>query len=87
VSKNPRDHGYGDSPKVIGYPTVGEKLPQKCPGCGCLGLFPIKVELAEAPAALRRPTEPHQIIGNYFGCAACPWASAMMTSAVILEAF
>jgi hypothetical protein len=85
--KNLRDHGYGDSPKVIGSPTVGEKLLQKCPGCGCVGLFPIEVEVAGPVPLLRRPAEPHKIVGRYFGCAACPWASAMMTSVEILKAF
>jgi len=85
--KNVRDHGYGDNPKVVGFPTVGEKIPQRCPNCECLGIFPVEIEVANPSPLLRRPAEAHKVIGRYFGCAACPWASAMMTSVVVLGPF
>lgn len=85
--KNPRDYGYGDGPKVIGAPTVGEKLLQKCPGCGCVGLFHIEVKIANPSPLLRRPAEPHEVVGRYVGCPACPWASPMMTSVELLRPF
>jgi hypothetical protein len=87
VSKNPRDHGFGDAPKVVGVPIVGEKLSEKCPSCGCQTLFGIEVEVDGPSPLLRRPAGPHKIVGRYVGCPACPWASPMMTSAVALGPF
>lgn len=87
MSRGLRDHGFGDAPKVVGVPVVGEKLAHKCPYCGCIGLFAIEVEVANPSPLLKRPERPHKVVGRYMGCAACPWASPMMTSIEILEPF
>jgi hypothetical protein len=80
MSKNPRDHGLGASPKVLGAPTVVESIHgEKCPNCGCQSLFGVEVEV-EPPSMLRRPETPHKVVGVYVGCPACPWASPMMTT-------
>lgn len=84
---NPRDHGFGDSPKINGVPVVGEKVLHQCPNCGCVGLFPIEVEIANPSPLLRLPDEPHKVVGRYQGCAACPWASPMMTMVERLPPF
>jgi len=78
--KNPRDHGLGDSPKVIGTPKLHDRVPGDCPHCHCDTLFRIEVEV-EPPPLLRRPAD-HKAVGTYIGCPACPWASPMMISAV-----
>lgn len=79
-----RDHGFGDSPKVAGVPTVGERVPGGiCWHCGCVTVFEIEIEVASPPPMLRRPSEPHRVVGRYVGCPACPWASPMMTSCVL----
>jgi len=80
TKKNPRDYGFGDAPEVTGVPTVGEKLSEKCPNCGCGTVFMIEVEVAHPSPMLRRPDGPHKVVGRYVGCPACPWASPMMTS-------
>lgn len=80
AKKDPRDHGF--SPKIVGVPVVGEKLAHKCPHCGCVGLFAIKVEVANPSLLLKRPERPHKIADRYMGCAACPWASPM---AIVVE--
>ena len=87
MSKNPRDHGFGDAPKIVGAPVIGEKLAHKCPNCGCVGLFAVEVEVANPSPLLKRPERPHKIVGRYMGCAACPWASPMMTAVEPLEPF
>jgi hypothetical protein len=87
MSKNPRDYGFGDAPKVVGVPVIGEKLSAKCPHCGCVGLFAVEVEVANPSPLLKRPEWPHKVVGRYMGCAACPWASPMMTSVVLSEPF
>jgi hypothetical protein len=83
---NPRNHGYGDSPKVKGPPSVTSQLPGPCPHCGCGQVFDIKVEVDETSVhpMLRRPDEPHRVVGRYIGCAACPWASPMITSCELI---
>lgn len=87
TKRNPRDHGYGDAPKVVGIPTVVDKLDEKCPHCGCQTLFGIEVKVENPSSLLRRPKEPHEVVGRYVGCPACPWASPMMTVARVLEPF
>jgi len=82
---NPRDYGFGDAPKVKGVPTVGERVAgAKCPYCGCTTVFGIEVEVENPSPALRRPSKPHRVVGSYVGCPACPWASPMMTTCVLL---
>lgn len=48
--QDPRDHGYGTSPKVIGKPRVTSTKPtgSACPHCGCTTLFGIEVELEDS---------------------------------------
>lgn len=77
-----RDHGYGDAPIPKGPPRIIGKLPstEACPNCGCSPVFGIEVTLRDAPPQLRRSDKPHEIIGTYVGCAACPWASAMVST-------
>jgi hypothetical protein len=76
-----RDYGYGEKPKVIGSPEIVDTIETACPHCGCKKTFAIKVELASAPPQLNRPSVPHKIVGIYAGCAACAWASPMITRA------
>lgn len=78
--RSPRDHGYGNKPEVVGVPEVGESLDAPCPHCGCKKTFMIKVEIKNAPPQLSRPSIPHRIVGRYVGCAACAWASPMLTT-------
>lgn len=87
AKKDPRDHGFGDSPKIQGVPVLGDKIIHRCPNCGCVGLFNIKVEVANPSPLLRRPDSPHKVVGTYVGCPACPWASPMVTTVEILEPF
>lgn len=66
-----RDHGYGDSPDVIGPPRVGPEIPAPCPNRGCAHLYLIEV-------TVRLPGG-REGMGSYGGCAACPYASPMVT--------
>lgn len=87
AGKNPRDHGFGDSPKVVGVPVVIDKVEEKCPNCGCQTMFGIEVKIANPSPLIRRPSAPHEVVGRYVGCPACPWASPMMTTTKLLEPF
>ena len=78
--KNLRDYGFGDSPKVVGAPRLMGYAPEPCPHCGCDPVFKVEAMLEEAPPHLKVPPG-HEVVGVYVGCAACPWASPMMTSA------
>lgn len=80
TKRNPRDHSYGDAPKVVGVPAVVERVDEKCPNCGCRHTFGIEVEVENPSPLIRRPSTPHKVIGVYIGCPACPWASPMMTT-------
>ena len=84
MASNPRNHGFGDSPEVTGAPRVREPVSGTCPHCRCASLFSIEVEVANPSPLLRRPAEPHRVVGRYVGCPACPWASPMMTSTELL---
>jgi len=84
VPRKLRDHGYGDAPTVTGAPRVDAELPGDCPNCKCESLYSIVVEVANPSPMLRRPAEPHRVVGRYIGCPACPWASPMMTSCELL---
>ena len=77
---NLRDYGYGDSPEVAGQPKVLGFISEPCPNCACIPTFQIEVVMAEPPSQLRVPPGSHAV-GTYVGCAACPWASPMMTTA------
>jgi hypothetical protein len=82
MARNVRDHGYGKPADVKGSPRITETIPQKCPECGCNPVYAVEVEIAKAPPQLRRPPTPHRVVGKYIGCAACPYASAMMMTCV-----
>ena len=71
---NPREYGYGDSPEVEGSPKIIDKMKEPCPHCGGLTLFGIQVEV-KGVALLGGGNG----IGTYIGCAACQFASPMMT--------
>jgi len=75
-----RDYGFGDSPKVDGPPRLMGYAPEPCPHCSCTPVFKIEAILEEAPPNLKVPPG-HQVVGMYVGCAACPWASPMITRA------
>lgn len=79
-----RDYGFGDKPEVVGAPTVSAAPAGSCPYCACATVFNVTVEVANPSPLLRRPSVPHRVVGRYIGCAACPWASPMATSAEIL---
>ncbi len=70
-TKNPRDYGLPGVGDPIGPPEVSTApVPGgKCPNCGCLTMFNVKVRVKNA-----------RLVGGegtaiYVGCAACPYAS------------
>jgi hypothetical protein len=77
-----RDYGYGDKPEVKGAPKVKAQIEEACPNCGCSPVFSIEVEVANPPTQINRPAYAHRVVGMYIGCAACPWASPMLTTTV-----
>ena len=86
MSRSLRDHGYGNKPEVRGAPIVGDRVPGGvCQNCGCVTVYGISVEVANPPPMLRRPTEPHRVVGHYVGCPACPWASPMLTGTEVVN--
>lgn len=68
--------GKNDATKYIeGVPQLGPRLAdKKCPNCGCEGLFQITVEVKGLPGL-----NSERGTGTYVGCAACPFASPMVT--------
>jgi hypothetical protein len=54
-------------------PKVVEEAPGPCPNCGCEKLFLIEVAVEHERLIGGKGT------GVYGGCAACPYASPMMT--------
>jgi hypothetical protein len=61
-------------PQPTGKPTWEAKPGCECPNCGCeLAVVSCPVE---PPAMLRTPTG--KAAATYFGCPACPYASAAM---------
>lgn len=83
MTRSPRDHGYGDRPTVVGAPVIGARVPAgSCPHCRCATVFEVEVEVGNPSPRLRRPMEPHRVLGRYIGCPACPWASPMVTLCV-----
>jgi hypothetical protein len=76
MSESVRDHGYGDSPEVVGVPRVVQKvLLSACPNCGCETVYLIEVHVKN------ERLKGGEGVGNYVGCPACPWASPMMSRA------
>jgi hypothetical protein len=75
-----RDHGFGDSPEVRKPPRLGDHLEESCPHCGCSPVFMVEVDVVNPPAQLHMP-KGSKAVGQYVGCAACPYASPMVTVA------
>jgi hypothetical protein len=76
--KNPRDHGYGEFPKVTGAPRVKKLVTEPgmhCPNCGCATLADIEADVVNERLRGGHGT------GKYLGCPACPWAGPMVTVA------
>lgn len=69
-----RDYGRDDpSMNVVGSPVIlNEHENDACPHCGCKRTFLIKVQVTSD--LLGGPG-----VGVYVGCAACPWASPMIS--------
>lgn len=75
--RNLRDYGLGESTGMVrGVPRVGDRVTQECPNCHCRTLFWIEVDVVN-PLLIGGKG-----LGNYMGCAACPWASPMLMAAV-----
>jgi len=64
-----RNHGLGESPNPVSPPKVIDAVPGPCPNCKGKTLYLIRVEL-----------EGRHNIGTYAGCAACPYASPMLST-------
>lgn len=71
-----RDWGMANL-NVVGPPRLGEHIDEECANCKGKTLFKIEIDVTE-------PLLKHGGIGigRYIGCAACPWASPMVTEAV-----
>lgn len=74
-----RDHGYPDmGEKPTGVPKAIPMEPKAaCPNCGCVELMMITVEMTNPKLKGGKG------VGTYVGCPACPYASPMMTRAVV----
>lgn len=77
-----RDHGYPDMgekaagrPKAV--PMEKKDVGDGCPNCHCMELMMISVEMDNPMLKGGKG------LGTYVGCPACPWASQMMTRAVV----
>ena len=71
-----RDHGYGKPADTVGVPRLIEGLSgPACPNCGAPKTFLIKIDVIEPK--LKGGTG----VGLYLGCAACPFASAVLAVA------
>jgi len=78
--ENPRDHGYGDSPNPSSPPTILSKADASCPHCGGETLFMLEVLLEDDGGMMSALLAGSgELRGAYLGCAACPYASPMMT--------
>ena len=77
MSKNPREYGLGD-PTVVGPPRLGphmEDAEALCPYCKGHTLFGISIDVID------KRLRGGKGVGKYLGCAACPYASPMVTVA------
>ena len=72
-----RSYGLGES-TVIGAPVIGESVDIECPYCHAPKTFEIRVKVNAPP--LLRISKGGEAIGRYIGCAACPFASPMVTT-------
>jgi DNA-directed RNA polymerase subunit RPC12/RpoP len=74
---NPRDYGLGASPEPASPAEITRTLDQKCPNCESETLFMLRIKLKdEGSAQLLKGTR--SPVGEYIGCAACPFASPMV---------
>ena len=76
-----RDYGYGDSPEPTGPPEIKSgPLDESCPNCEGKTLFMLEVTVPNNPL-MAGMLGSKEGVGVYMGCAACPYASPMMTRA------
>ncbi len=75
MPKNIRDYGLPDC-EVIGAPRVLHAVDQRCPYCDCDGIYQIEVDVRQSLLKGGRG------VVTYLGCAACCWASPMLTKAL-----
>ena len=79
TNDNPRDHGYGPSPIPKIPPEIKSgPLEHDCPNCDGKTLFQVEV-LVDNNELMAGMLGGSEGIGVYLGCAACPYASPMMT--------
>jgi len=76
-----RDYGYGDSPEPLEPPEIKSgPLDESCPNCEGKTLFMLEVTVKNIPL-MAGMLGSKEGVGVYMGCAACPFASPMMTRA------
>jgi len=76
-----RDYGYGDSPEPTKPPEIKSgPLDESCPNCEGKTLFMLEVTVPNNPV-MAGMLGSKEGVGVYMGCAACPFASPMMTRA------
>lgn len=76
-----RDYGYGESPDPVKPPEIkAGPNDSPCPNCKGNTLFLIEVTVPSNPR-MKGMLDSKEGIGVYMGCAACPYASPMMTRA------
>ena len=76
---NLRDYGlaqFGDTQEPLEKPHVTAHIDDSCPNCGCTPIYEITLRVK---SAMLRGGEG---VCKYIGCAACPWASPAMTTAL-----
>lgn len=79
TNDNPRDHGYGPSPEPKIPPEIKSgPLEHECPNCNGMTLFQLEVTVDNNPL-MEGMLGSKEGVGIYLGCAACPYASPMMT--------
>ena len=72
-----RDYGMVDpTPFVRGAPRITGEAIGPCPHCKCPTLYHVQVNV-EMPML-----KTGKGIGEYVGCAACPWASPMVSRSI-----
>jgi len=77
TNENPREHGLGQSPTPDGPAEMVSTIDLQCPNCDSQTLFMLRVKLKDEGSAqlLKGSRSP---VGEYIGCAACPYASPMV---------
>lgn len=71
-----RDYGLANL-KTVGPPRLGSSVDMECPACSGKTLFQIEIDVTD-----KLLKHGGIGVGRYIGCAACPWASPMVTEAV-----